>query len=96
MVRGCFVAAGPGQLTIMESVMNSTNYHKVLKEDVRTSVNKLDRKWNWTVKHDKDLEHNRKSPKEWRRLKAYKISQSPDRDFIEVLKRAKENLSNVS
>lgn len=38
MVWGCFAAVGPGQLTIIESTMNSTLYQKVLEEHVRPSV----------------------------------------------------------
>lgn len=37
----CFAAAGPGQLTITESNMNSTGYQRVLKEHVRPSVKEI-------------------------------------------------------
>lgn len=41
MVWGCFAAAGPGHLTIIESTMNSAVYQRVLEEHVRPSVKKI-------------------------------------------------------
>ncbi|KAK3554371.1 hypothetical protein QTP70_022603, partial [Hemibagrus guttatus] len=38
MVWVCFAAAGPGQLTIIESIMNSTLYQKVLETMKRALV----------------------------------------------------------
>ena len=40
MVWGCFAAAGPGQLTIIESIMNFTVYQRMLEQHVRPSVRK--------------------------------------------------------
>ena len=53
MVWGCFAAAGPGQLTIIESTMNSTLYQRVL-ENVKPSVEKLKLKRNWILQQDND------------------------------------------
>lgn len=41
MVWGCFPAAGPGQVTVTESTMNSAVYQRVLEEHVRPSVETL-------------------------------------------------------
>lgn len=38
---GCFAAAGPGQLAIVDKKMNSQVYHEILQENVRPSVCKL-------------------------------------------------------
>ena len=40
MVWGCFAAARPGQLTTIESTMNTTVSQRVLKKHVRPSVKK--------------------------------------------------------
>lgn len=41
MVWGCFAAARPSQLTLIESTMNSTGYHRVLEERGKPSVKKI-------------------------------------------------------
>lgn len=41
MVWGCSAAVGPGQLTIIESTMNSIGYHRVHEEYVKPSVKKI-------------------------------------------------------
>lgn len=64
MVWGCFSAAGPGQLTIIESTMNFVLYQRVLEENVRPSVRKLKLKQMWTMQHDNDPKHSSKSTKE--------------------------------
>lgn len=60
MVWGWFAAAGPGQLKIIESTVNSTLDQKVLEEHVRSSVKKLKLKQNWTLQHDNDPKHTSK------------------------------------
>lgn len=89
MVWGCFSAAGPGQLTIIESTMNSVLYQRVLEENVRPSVRKLKLKRMWTMQHDNDPKHSSKSTKEWLKKKKLRVlewpSQSPDLNPIEML-----------
>ncbi|KAI3368362.1 hypothetical protein L3Q82_008070 [Scortum barcoo] len=104
--EGCFAAAGPGQLTITESTMNSTVYQRVLEEHVKPSVKKLKLKRNWTLQHDNDPKHTSKSTKDWLKTKKWRVlewpSQSPDLNPIEMLwsdlKRAvhARNPSNIS
>lgn len=69
MVWGCFAAAGPGRLTIIESTMNSTLYQKVLEENVRPSVKKC--KQNWTLQHDNDSKHTSKLTNVWLKSKKW-------------------------
>ena len=38
MVWGCFAASGPGRLAVIDGTMNSALYQKILKENVRPSV----------------------------------------------------------
>ncbi|KAI3361529.1 hypothetical protein L3Q82_013678 [Scortum barcoo] len=85
---------GPGQLTIMESTMNSTVYQRVLEEHVKPSVKKKNKKlkWNWTLQHDpNDPKHTSKgkSTKDWLKTKKWRVlewpSQSPDLNPIEML-----------
>ena len=106
MVWGCFAAAGPGQLTIIESTMNSAVYQRVLEENVKPSVKKLKLQRNWTLQHDNDPKHTSKSTKDWLKTKKWRVlewsSQSPDLNPIEMLwgdlKRAvhARNPSNIS
>ncbi|KAI3373396.1 hypothetical protein L3Q82_021945 [Scortum barcoo] len=74
-----------GQLTIIESTMNSTVYQRVLEEHVKSSVKKL----NWTLQHDYDPKHTTKSTKDWLKTKKWRVlewpSQSPDLNPTEML-----------
>lgn len=89
MVWGCFDAAGPGQLTIIESTMNSTVYQRVLEKHVRPSVWKLKLKRNWAMRQDNDPKHTSKSTKDWLKTKKWSVlewsSQSPALNPIEML-----------
>lgn len=89
MVWGSFAASGPGQLTIIESTMNSSLYQRVLEDNVRPSVGKLKLNRKWTLQHDNDPKHASKSTKEWLKRKKWKVlewpSQSPDLNPIEML-----------
>ncbi|MCJ8734539.1 hypothetical protein PDJAM_G00236330 [Pangasius djambal] len=87
MVRG-FAAAGPGQISIRESTMDSTLCQKVLEEHLRPSVKKLKR--NWTLQYDdNDPKHTSKSTKHWLKSEKWGVqerpSQSPDLNPVEIL-----------
>uniref|UniRef100_A0A8C1UCV8 Transposase Tc1-like domain-containing protein n=1 Tax=Cyprinus carpio TaxID=7962 RepID=A0A8C1UCV8_CYPCA len=60
MVWGCYAASGPGQLAIIDGIMNSTLFQKILKL-----------KRTWVMQQDNDLKHTSKSTSEW--LKKNKI-----------------------
>lgn len=62
----------PGQLTIIESTMNSTVYQRVLEEHVEQSKKKIKLKQNWTLQHDNDPKHTRKSTRDWLKKEKWK------------------------
>ncbi len=89
MVWGCFAASGPGRLAIIDGIMNSALYHKILKENVRPSVCDLKLKHTWVMQQDNDPKHTSKSTSEWLKKNKIKVlewpNQSPDLNPIEML-----------
>ena len=53
MVWGC---SGPGRLALIEGIMNSALYQRILQENVRSSVCELKR--SWVMQQDTDPKHN--------------------------------------
>uniref|UniRef100_A0A9J8BH47 Transposase n=1 Tax=Cyprinus carpio carpio TaxID=630221 RepID=A0A9J8BH47_CYPCA len=72
MVWGCFAASGPVRLTIIDGIMNSALYQKILKENVRPSVCDLKLKRTWIMQQDNDPKHISKPLSEWLKNKKTK------------------------
>ncbi|KAK3563027.1 hypothetical protein QTP86_013350 [Hemibagrus guttatus] len=89
MVWGCFAASRPGRLAVINGTMNSADYQKILKENVRPSVCDLKLKRTWVLQQDNDPQHTSKSTSEWLKKNKMKTlewpSQSPDLNPIEML-----------
>ncbi len=89
MVWGCFAASGPGRLAIIDGIMNSALYQKILKENVWPSVCDLKLKRTWVMQQDNDPKHTSKSTSEWPKENKIKVlewpSQSPGLNTIEML-----------
>ncbi|KAK3549476.1 hypothetical protein QTP86_001477 [Hemibagrus guttatus] len=83
------VQAGPGRLAVISGTMNSADYQKILKENVRPSVCDLKLKRTWVLQQDNDPKHTSKSTSEWLKNNKMKTlewpSQSPDLNPIEML-----------
>ena len=85
---GCFSAAGPGKLAIIDGIMNYTMYQKILNDNLMPSVRQLKLKRKWIMQQDNDPKHSSKSTKEWLKKKICTLewpSQSPDLNPIEML-----------
>ena len=69
--------------------MNSALYQKILKENVRPSVQDLKLKRTWVMQQDNDPKHTSKSTSEWLKKPKMKVlewpSQSLDLNPIEML-----------
>jgi len=65
IVWGCFAASGPGLLPVIDGIMNSALYQKILKENVRLSVCDLKLKQTWLMQQDNHPKHTRKSTYKW-------------------------------
>ncbi|KAK3521227.1 hypothetical protein QTP70_001041 [Hemibagrus guttatus] len=79
----------PGRLAVISGTMNSADYQKILKENVRPSVCDLKLKRTWVLQQDNDPKHTSKSTSEWLKNNKMKTlewpSQSPDLNPIEML-----------
>lgn len=72
MIWECFAAARPDQLTVTESNINSTVYHKVVQEIMRPIVKTAKLNPNWTFQHGNKLKYSSKFTKHWPRIKKWK------------------------
>jgi transposase len=88
MVWGCFAASGPGQLAIIDGIMNSQVYQDILLEIVRLPVHQMKLNRSWVMQQD-DPKHKSKLTTEWLQQKKTRLlewpSQSPDLNPIEML-----------
>lgn len=86
---GCVAACAPGELAIVEATMNSKSFQRILKENTRTFICRLNLYTKRTMLQNKDAKHQSRSTKE--RLKKRKVdvlewsSQSPDLIPMEML-----------
>ncbi|KAF7645015.1 hypothetical protein LDENG_00211660 [Lucifuga dentata] len=89
LVWACFAAGGPGNLTVIDGLMNSSVYQSILDEHVMASARKLHLGTKWILQQDNDPKRSSKSTVEWLQKKRIKIlswpSQSPDLNPIEML-----------
>ncbi|KAF7649459.1 hypothetical protein LDENG_00141170, partial [Lucifuga dentata] len=89
LVWACFAAGGPGNLTVIDSLMNSSVYQSILDEHVKVSARKLYLGTKWILQQDNDPKHSSKSTVEWLQKNRIKVlpwpSQSPDLNPIEML-----------
>ncbi len=65
MVLGCFAASEHGLLAIINGIMSSALYQKILKENVQPSICDLKLKCTWVMQQGNDPKLNSKSPSEW-------------------------------
>ncbi len=77
------------RLAVINGIMNSAVYQKILKDNVRPSVRDLKLKRTWVLLQDNDPKHTSKSTSEWLKKNKMKTlewpSQSPDLNPIEML-----------
>lgn len=88
-IWACFSSSGPGQLHIVQGIMNSEEYCKILEHNLSPSVLKLKLGRRWIMQHDNDPKHSSNTTKEWLKKKKIRVldwpSQSPDLNPIEML-----------
>ncbi|KAF7641700.1 hypothetical protein LDENG_00274330 [Lucifuga dentata] len=89
LVWACFAAGRPGNLTVIDSLINSSVYQSILDEHVKVSARKLYLGTKWILQQDNDPKHSSKSTVEWLQKNRIKVlpwpSQSPDLNPIEML-----------
>lgn len=89
MVWGCMAASGVGNLTFIDSTMNSKDYLNILKKNLQPSTEKLCLGSSWIFQQDNDPKHTAKIVKEWLLNRTPKQldhpPQSPDLNPIEHL-----------
>ncbi|KAF7651836.1 hypothetical protein LDENG_00104850, partial [Lucifuga dentata] len=61
LVWACFAAGGPGNLTVIDGLMNSSVYQSILDEHVKASARKLQLGTKWILQQDNDPKHSSKS-----------------------------------
>ena len=86
---GCFAASGTGKVEFVQGRMNSTQYQKILADNVAPSVRHLGLEPNWIFQQDNDPKHTSRSTRSWFQEHSYTVlewpSQSPDLNPIEML-----------
>jgi hypothetical protein len=89
MVWGCFSATGVGHLHLIEGIMDSKAYMKILDNELRPSAKALFGKKPWILQQDNDRKHTAQATKDY--LEDHNIScmvwpaQSPDLNPLENL-----------
>lgn len=65
MVWGCMAASGVGNLVFIESTMRKEDYLRILRSNLRQSVQKLGLSEDWTFQQDNDPKHTAHIVKNW-------------------------------
>ena len=65
MVWGCFAASGTGKRAHIEGTMNSSDYQKILGDNVPPSVRNLRLGRGWILQQVNDPKHTSKSTQDW-------------------------------
>lgn len=89
MVWGCMSAAGPGNLKIIDGIMNQNKYLDILKENLKPSVQKLGIEDRFIFYQDNDPKHKASNVRLWLLYNCPHVletpPQSPDLNVIEHL-----------
>lgn len=89
MVWGCMSYSGVGNLVFIDGIMNKEKYVAILKENLKSSVERLGLPDTWIFQHDRDPKHTSYLAKEWLLYNSPKQlnspPQSPDLNPIEHL-----------
>lgn len=89
MVWGCMSSSGVGNLVFIESIMRKEDYLRILKKNLKPSVNKLGLDSSWIFQQDNDPKHTAKIVKDWLARNVpnqlHSPPQSPDLNPIEHL-----------
>ena len=89
MVWGCMSAAGPGNLHIIDGIMDQTKYLQILKNNLRDSVEKLGIADSYSFYQDNDPKHRAHNVRLWLLYNCPHVietpAQSPDLNVIEHL-----------